>query len=102
MAREKKDEPEALFIPAGVLTGMGFGFLYGNLVAGLFLGLGAGFVIFALIAVTTRNRPRSRHNTNVVTKPDVQATEKTAAKPKTQAKTKKKTKSSPKRKPRKK
>ena len=47
----KDDEPEALFIPAGVLSGMGFGFLFGNLVAGLFLGLGAGFALFAIISV---------------------------------------------------
>lgn len=46
----KKDDSEAIFIPAGVLLGMGFGFLYGNLVAGLFLGLGVGFVLFALLA----------------------------------------------------
>lgn len=46
----KKDESEALFIPAGVLTGMGFGFYFGNFPAGLFLGLGAGFVVFAVIA----------------------------------------------------
>lgn len=46
----KKDDSEALFIPAGVLLGMGFGFLYGNLVAGLFIGLGLGFVLFALLS----------------------------------------------------
>jgi hypothetical protein len=51
MKKEKKDEPEALFIPAGVLTGMGFGFLFGNLVAGIFLGLGFGFFIFAIISL---------------------------------------------------
>lgn len=60
MAKEKSDEPEALFIPAGVLTGMGFGFLYGNLVAGLFIGLGIGFVIFAIIAVLTRHGPKKK------------------------------------------
>ena len=48
MTKKKNDEPEALFIPAGVLTGMGFGFLFNELVAGLFIGLGIGFVIFAL------------------------------------------------------
>ena len=48
---KKNDDPEALFIPAGVLTGMGFGFLFGNIVAGLFLGLGFGFIIFAFLAV---------------------------------------------------
>ena len=51
MKNTKKDEYEALFIPAGVLTGMGFGFLYNNLVAGLFIGLGIGFTIYALVSV---------------------------------------------------
>ena len=45
----KRDEPEALFIPAGCLLGIGFGFLYNHLVAGLFIGLGLGFTIFALL-----------------------------------------------------
>ena len=49
--KKKDDEPEALFIPAGVLTGMGFGFLLGHLVAGLFIGLGVGFFIFAILSV---------------------------------------------------
>jgi hypothetical protein len=48
--KRKRDDSEALFIPAGILTGMGFGFLYGNLVAGLFLGLGIGFIIFAVLS----------------------------------------------------
>ena len=52
--RKKDDDPEALFIPAGVLTGMGFGFLFGNIVAGLFLGLGFGFIVFAFLAVMKR------------------------------------------------
>ncbi len=52
MAKKKKhkDNPEALFIPAGILTGMGFGFLYNNLIAGLFIGLGAGFIMFAILS----------------------------------------------------
>ena len=50
-AKKKKDDSEALFIPAGVLTGMGVGFWLGNIPAGLFLGLGIGFVLFAIIAV---------------------------------------------------
>lgn len=44
----EKDNPGALFIPAGALTGMGFGFLFDNLVAGLFIGLGIGFLLFAI------------------------------------------------------
>ena len=48
VAKKKDDEPEALFIPAGVLLGLGFGFLFNEVVAGLFIGLGIGFVLFAL------------------------------------------------------
>ncbi len=54
-----EDDSEALFIPAGVLTGMGFGFLYGNLVAGLFIGLGFGFIVFAILSVV---RKRNKKN----------------------------------------
>ena len=32
-------------IPAGVLIGLGIGFLLDNIVAGLFLGLGGGFLV---------------------------------------------------------
>jgi hypothetical protein len=32
-------------IPAGVLGGMGYGFLVGNITAGLFMGLGVGFFL---------------------------------------------------------
>ena len=53
---KKKDAPEALFIPAGVLLGMGFGFLLDNLVAGLFIGLGLGFLVFAVISVLKKQK----------------------------------------------
>lgn len=53
--KKKTKEPEALFIPAGVLLGMGLGFLYNELVTGLFIGLGIGFLIFAIIS-TLRHR----------------------------------------------
>jgi hypothetical protein len=50
--KEKSDDGYgALFIPAGVLLGFGFGFLFGNLPAGMFLGLGGGFVMFALVEI---------------------------------------------------
>lgn len=48
---DKKDQPGALFIPAGVITGMGFGFLTDNMPAGMFIGLGLGFVAFAIITM---------------------------------------------------
>ncbi len=54
--KKKNDDYGALFIPAGVLTGMGFGFLYGHLVAGLFIGLGFGFTLFALSGFIERKK----------------------------------------------
>ncbi|MFC1928214.1 hypothetical protein ACFLXK_01245 [Chloroflexota bacterium] len=35
-------------IPAGVLIGMGIGFLIDNIAAGLFLGLGGGFLVMLI------------------------------------------------------
>ena len=49
--RKDDDSPGGLFIPAGVLAGIGFGFLFGNLLAGLFIGLGFGFTAFALYEI---------------------------------------------------
>jgi hypothetical protein len=52
MAKKKKKEDSAgIFVPAGLLLGMGFGFLYGQLVAGLFIGLGLGFLVMAVVKV---------------------------------------------------
>ncbi len=47
--KAKKEDKGALFIPAGLFLGMGWGFLSGNLVSGLFLGLGLGFLLFAIV-----------------------------------------------------
>ena len=47
----EEDSPGGLFIPAGVLAGMGFGFLYNELVSGLFIGLGVGFALFAIYEI---------------------------------------------------
>ncbi len=46
---KEEDDRSGLFVPAGILMGMGFGFAFGNLVAGLFIGLGAGFLAMALV-----------------------------------------------------
>ena len=35
-------------IPAGLLIGMGFGFLVENVVAGLLIGLGTGFLVMMI------------------------------------------------------
>ena len=51
MAKEKKDQPGAIFIPAGVLIGLGLGFVFNNIPAYLFIGLGAGFVAFAIASL---------------------------------------------------
>ena len=53
MAKDKKvtDNPGGLFIPAGVLTGMGIGFWKDELLAGMFIGLGVGFILFAIASV---------------------------------------------------
>ena len=55
---KSEDGEGALFIPAGVLTGIGFGFLYGNLPAGLFIGLGAGFVAFAITSLLEKKKKK--------------------------------------------
>lgn len=54
--KKDDDSPGGLFIPAGVLGGMGFGFLFSNFVAGLFIGLGVGFFCFAMYEVFNRNK----------------------------------------------
>lgn len=46
---KRKPEPESIFVPAGLLTGMGVGFINGNIPAGLFIGLGIGLAIMALV-----------------------------------------------------
>lgn len=47
--KKTKQDRGALFIPAGLFLGMGWGFISYNFIGGLFMGLGAGFLIFALV-----------------------------------------------------
>lgn len=51
-------ELRGLLIPAGVITGMGVGFLIDNLVAGMFIGLGTGFACLAAIAIFMPNKTK--------------------------------------------
>ncbi|MBN1191456.1 MAG: hypothetical protein JXA46_17000 [Dehalococcoidales bacterium] len=44
-----------IFIPAGLLVGLGLGFLFNDLVPWMFIGLGAGFMFFALFYVLIRD-----------------------------------------------
>ncbi len=53
-AEKREENNGALFIPAGILTGIGVGFALNNIAAGTMIGLGVGFTIFALISVVTR------------------------------------------------
>jgi len=53
MSDEKKS-PGALFIPAGIMIGLGIGFLYNNLVSWMFIGIGVGFLCFALYSIFSK------------------------------------------------
>ncbi len=49
--REKRKSFGGLFIPAGVLIGLGLGYLLNNIEAFLFMGIGSGFLIWALYEI---------------------------------------------------
>jgi hypothetical protein len=51
MAKEKKSENGAIFIPACFFLGFGLGFAFNNIPAGMFAGLGLGFFLFAVVKV---------------------------------------------------
>lgn len=51
-----KRQPGALFIPAGLFIGMGFGLYQNNLPMWLFVGMGVGFLLFALTAMMHKSR----------------------------------------------
>lgn len=45
----KKNDKNGLFIPAGLLLGIGLGFLFNQVVAGTLIGLGVGFLTMAIM-----------------------------------------------------
>ncbi|MFO0955485.1 MAG: hypothetical protein U0526_03035 [Candidatus Saccharibacteria bacterium] len=49
--RDKKNDAGALFIPGGLLLGLGIGIALGNPGAGLLIGLGGGFMLWALLSI---------------------------------------------------
>lgn len=53
MAEEKESRKKnaGLFIPGGLLLGMGIGFAIDQLVAGMFIGLGVGFLLFGAVMI---------------------------------------------------
>ena len=54
--KDKKEDAAGLFIPGGLILGMGIGFLVDQLVAGLFIGLGAGFILMALVKLLSKSK----------------------------------------------
>ena len=52
--RKRRREISGVFVPAGLLIGMGVGWLFGHLVPGLFIGLGAGLLLTAIMQVAIR------------------------------------------------
>jgi F0F1-type ATP synthase assembly protein I len=48
--KSSKSNSGGLFVAAGVLTGMGVGFLVDNLVGGMFLGMGLCFLCYAIVS----------------------------------------------------
>jgi hypothetical protein len=55
--KKKKQEQgvaSGLAIPAGIFIGMGFGFLFNQLIAGLFLGMGCGFLLASLFELVKK------------------------------------------------
>lgn len=51
---KKEKDAAGLFIPGGLLLGMGIGFLVGNIAAGMFVGLGLGFIAFAIVSTSKK------------------------------------------------
>lgn len=60
---EDKDRSSigALFIPAGLMIGLGVGFITDNLAAGLFIGLGGGFLFFAFASFAEKQSFTKQH-----------------------------------------
>ncbi len=47
--KKRKDDASGLFVPGGLLVGIGLGFVFGNIPAGTLIGLGAGFIVIGVI-----------------------------------------------------
>lgn len=54
----KKDSASGVFVPAGLLIGMGVGFLTGQLLPGLFVGLGSGLLVMAIVEFITKPKTK--------------------------------------------
>lgn len=56
MEKNKQKYPEAAFVPAGVLIGVGYGFLVNNIIAWTLIGLGLGFAVMAIIRLLRKKK----------------------------------------------
>lgn len=56
MEKNKQRYPEAAFVPAGCLIGVGYGFLVGNIPAWTLIGLGLGFAAMAIIRLLRKSK----------------------------------------------
>lgn len=50
-----KNSPSGALVPAGLLIGMGVGFLTNQLLAGLFIGLGSGILLMIVFEVINKS-----------------------------------------------
>jgi hypothetical protein len=56
MKKEKKEGIAGILVPAGIMIGMGVGFLTDQLVAAMFIGLGAGFLAMFIAMLVLRRK----------------------------------------------
>ncbi|MBT6690668.1 hypothetical protein HN903_01275 [archaeon] len=49
--RRAREDNSGIFIPAGALLGLGYGAMTGNWAAGVLTGLGLGFLVMAIVKV---------------------------------------------------
>lgn len=54
----KKDNPSGALVPAGLLIGMGVGFLTNHLIAGLFIGLGVGILAMTVYEMIVKSNKK--------------------------------------------
>lgn len=52
--RKRRTEISGVLVPAGLLIGMGIGWLFDHLVEGLLIGLGVGLLLMAVLQLSLR------------------------------------------------